>query len=70
MSSQEKRLQLNVQVGVWKASRLVEGSAGFGLISETATPWFDFADTVLGDGGKISERFPEYSILIQRLAQG
>jgi predicted cupin superfamily sugar epimerase len=63
-------LQLNVPGGVWKASRLVEGSAGFGLISEAVSPGFDYADMELGDREKLSERFPEYSRLIERLTRG
>ncbi|CRL52566.1 cupin domain-containing protein [Pseudomonas sp. URMO17WK12:I11] len=63
-------LQLNVPGGVWKASRLVEGSAGFGLISEAVSPGFDYADMELGAREKLSERFPEYSMLIERLTRG
>jgi predicted cupin superfamily sugar epimerase len=63
-------LQLNVPGGVWKASRLVEGSAGFGLISEAVSPGFDYADMELGDREKLRERFPEYSMLIERLTRG
>ncbi|MNV07390.1 hypothetical protein D3C71_978150 [compost metagenome] len=60
-------LQLNVPGGIWKASRLVEGSSGFGLISEAVSPGFDFADMEMGDRKKLSEEFPEHSHLIEAL---
>lgn len=63
-------LQLQVSGGVWKASRLIEGSAGFGLISEAVSPGFDYADMELGDRQKLSERFPEHSMVIERLTRG
>ncbi len=63
-------LQLHVHGGVWKASRLKEGSAGFGLISEAVSPGFDYADMQLGDRQKLSERFPEHSVLVEKLTRG
>ena len=63
-------LQLHVPGGVWKASRLTDGSAGFGLISEAVSPGFDYADMEMGNRQKLSERFPEHSMLIERLTQG
>lgn len=63
-------LQLHVPGGIWKASRLVKGSAGFGLISEAVSPGFDFADMQMGDRRKLSEAFPEHLALIEQLTQG
>lgn len=53
-------LQLHVPGGVWKASRLINGSAGFGLISEAVSPGFDFADMLMGDRQVLGERFPQH----------
>jgi predicted cupin superfamily sugar epimerase len=64
-----QRLQLHVPGGVWKASQLVEGSAGYGLISEAVSPGFDFADMELGSRQKLSEAFPEHAELIQMLTR-
>ncbi|VVO92845.1 cupin domain-containing protein [Pseudomonas fluorescens] len=63
-------LQLHVPGGVWKASRLMVGSAGFGLISEAVSPGFDYADMQLGDRQKLSARFPEHSVLVEKLTRG
>ena len=63
-------LQMHVPGGVWKASRLTEGSAGFGLISEAVSPGFDYADMQLGDRQKLRERFPEHSVLVEKLTRG
>jgi predicted cupin superfamily sugar epimerase len=63
-------LQLHVPGGVWKASRLVTGSAGFGLISEAVSPGFDFADMQMGDRQMLGEQFPQHSKLIEQLTRG
>lgn len=62
-------LQLHVPGGVWKASQLKGGSAGFGLISEAVSPGFDFTDMEMGDRQKLTEKFPEYSALVEKLTQ-
>jgi predicted cupin superfamily sugar epimerase len=62
-------LQLHVPGGVWKASRLTDGLAGYGLISEAVSPGFDYADMKLGHRQKLSELFPEHSELIAELTQ-
>ncbi|MHC8354112.1 cupin domain-containing protein [Pseudomonas sp. LB3P81] len=62
-------LQLHVPGGVWKASRLLSGSAGLGLISEAVSPGFDFADMQMGDRQKLCEAFPEHSALIEQLTR-
>lgn len=63
-------LQLHVPGGVWKASQLMEGSAGYGLISEAVSPGFDYADMQLGSQQKLGELFPEHSELFEKLARG
>ena len=63
-------LQLHVPGGVWKASRLMKGSSRFGLISEAVSPGFDYADMQLGDRQKLSARFPEHSVLVEKLTRG
>ncbi|MFJ7284377.1 cupin domain-containing protein [Pseudomonas sp. NPDC099000] len=64
-----QRLQLHVPGGVWKASRLMDGLAGYGLISEAVSPGFDYEDMELGNRQTLSEQFPEHSQLIGELAQ-
>ena len=55
---------------VWKASQLMDGSAGFGLISEAVSPGFDFADMALGTQQQLSEQFPEHAELFEKLTGG
>ncbi|MFL1527244.1 cupin domain-containing protein [Pseudomonas sp. O230] len=62
-------LQLHVPGGIWKASRLMKGSAGFGLVSEAVSPGFDFADMEMGDRQKLSDEFPEHQALIEQLTR-
>ncbi|WP_338524557.1 cupin domain-containing protein [Pseudomonas batumici] len=61
-------LQLHVPGGVWKASRLLAGSTGYGLISEAVCPGFDFADMTLGRCHELVARFPEHARLFELLA--
>ncbi|MFJ4192579.1 cupin domain-containing protein [Pseudomonas sp. NPDC089534] len=63
-----QHLQLYVPGGVWKASRLLGGEHGFGLISEAVSPGFDYADMKLGERDELTERFPQHRALIDRLA--
>lgn len=59
-------LQLHAPGGIWKASRLLDGSNGFGLISEAVSPGFDFADMEMGDRQKLLEQFPQHRMLIEK----
>jgi predicted cupin superfamily sugar epimerase len=63
-------LQLQVPGGIWKASQLMHGAAGFGLISEAVSPGFDFADMEMGDRQKLGQQFPEHRTLIEKLTRG
>jgi predicted cupin superfamily sugar epimerase len=63
------RLQLTVAGGIWKASRLTDGPAGYGLISEAVTPGFDYADMTLGRTSELVQRFPAHEALIRRLSR-
>lgn len=63
-------LQLHVPGGVWKASQLLEASAGYGLISEAVSPGFDFADMEMGNRQKLTGQFPEHSALFEKMTQG
>lgn len=63
------RLQLTVPGGIWKASRLTPGPAGYGLISEAVTPGFDYADMTLGRTSRLLQQFPEHTDLIRRLSR-
>jgi predicted cupin superfamily sugar epimerase len=62
-------LQLHVPGGVWKASRLLDGEYGFGLISEAVSPGFDFADMEMGNRKKLIATFPQHRALIERLTR-
>ena len=63
------RLQLTVAGGIWKASRLSDGAAGYGLISEAVTPGFDYADMTLGRTSELLRRFPAHEVLIRQLSR-
>lgn len=60
-------LQMHVPGGIWKASRLLDGSNGFGLISEVVSPGFDFADMQMGHRQKLTAQFPQHRALIEKL---
>lgn len=64
-----QQLQLVVEGGVWKASELLPGPCGFGLISEAVTPGFDFADMRLGKCGELVDVFPQHGEVIARLTR-
>ncbi|UVL92070.1 cupin domain-containing protein [Pseudomonas siliginis] len=65
-----QQLQLHVPGGTWKASRLLEGSNGFGLISEAVSPGFDFAEMEIGDRAKLTAQYPQHGALIEMLTRG
>lgn len=65
-----QHLQLHVPGGIWKSSRLLDGSTGFGLISEAVSPGFDFADMEMGDREKLTAQFPQHRALIEKLTRG
>lgn len=54
---------LIVKGGVWKASRLLNGS--FGLIAEAVTPGFDYQDMTLVGQSHIQKHCPEQSECLQ-----
>lgn len=62
-----QHLQLHVPGGIWKASRLLNGPQGLGLISEAVSPGFDFADTQMAEGKKLAAQFPQHRALIEKL---
>ena len=64
-----QQLQLHVPGGIWKASRLLNGSNGFGLISEAVSPGFDFADMEMGNRQKLSAEYPQHRALIEKLTR-
>ncbi len=67
--AQGQRLQLTVRGGIWKASRLLPGANGYGLISEAVSPGFDFADMTLGERAGLTEQFPQHGALIEALTR-
>jgi predicted cupin superfamily sugar epimerase len=64
-----QQLQLHVPGGIWKASRLLNGTNGFGLISEAVSPGFDFADMQMGGRQKLTAQFPQHRNLIEELTR-
>lgn len=64
-----QRLQLTVRGGIWKASRLLPGAHGYGLISEAVSPGFDFADMTLGEQAELTGKFPQHGALIEALTR-
>ncbi|WP_202405752.1 MULTISPECIES: cupin domain-containing protein [Halomonadaceae] len=64
-----QRLQLHVAGGVWKASELLEGPYGYGLISEAVSPGFDYDDMTLGDAETLRTQFPEHEGLFEPLTR-
>lgn len=64
-----QHLQMHVPGGIWKASRLLNGEHGFGLISEAVSPGFDFVDMEMGDRRKLIARFPQHRMLIEKLTR-
>ena len=64
-----QHLQLHVPGGIWKASRLLNGEYGFGLISEAVSPGFDFADMEMGNRQKLVAQYPRYRALIEMLTR-
>ncbi|UZM16311.1 cupin domain-containing protein [Pseudomonas kielensis] len=62
-------LQLHVPGGIWKASKIRAGTAGYGLISEAVSPGFDYADMEMSDRQKLTAQFPEHSELIEKMTQ-
>ena len=67
--AQGQRLQLTVKGGIWKASQLLDGEAGYGLISEAVSPGFDYADMTLGTEQKLTDTFPQHSELFKTLTR-
>lgn len=64
-----QHLQMHVPGGIWKASRLLNGEHGLGLISEAVSPGFDFADMKMGDRRQLIARFPQHRMLIEKLTR-
>ncbi|MFL1501613.1 cupin domain-containing protein [Pseudomonas sp. O64] len=62
-------LQLRVPGGIWKASKISKGAAGYGLISEAVSPGFDYADMKMSDRQKLTAQFPQHSALIEKMTQ-
>lgn len=64
-----QQLQLTVQGGIWKASRLQPGALGYGLISEAVSPGFDFSDMTLGRAEDLRKQFPQHQALFPALTR-
>ncbi|MGD8176371.1 cupin domain-containing protein [Marinimicrobium sp. ARAG 43.8] len=64
-----QRLQMTVKGGVWKASRVLPGRMGYGLISEAVSPGFDFADMTLGERQPLLSQFPQHAEAIRQLTR-
>jgi predicted cupin superfamily sugar epimerase len=62
-------LQLTVKGDIWKASELLPGEHGYGLISEAVSPGFDYADMTLGTNELLQAKFPQHWKLMEPLIQ-
>jgi predicted cupin superfamily sugar epimerase len=62
-------LQLTVKGDIWKASELLTGEHGYGLISEAVSPGFDYADMTLGTNELLQAKFPQHWKLMEPLIQ-
>lgn len=58
--------QFVVPKGVWFASEVLESDA-YSFVGCTVSPGFDFGDFELADKKLLSDEFPEYSQIIDRL---
>ena len=61
--------QLLVKGGVWKASRLLRGAYGYGLISEAVAPGFAYEDMTLARRDELLNAYPEHKTLIHALTR-
>ena len=64
--STNQELQVVVPAGAWFAS---ESTGSYSLVGCTVSPGFDFKDFELADGKKLTQDFPEYNSIIQRLTR-
>ena len=62
-------LQLTVPGGTWKASELLPGSLGYGLISQVVSPGFDYSDMQMGERAALEARFGQHQVWIRRLTR-
>lgn len=60
-----EKLQLHVKGGIWKRSRLLSASHGYGLISEAVSPGFEYQDMALGDINTLSAQYPQHETEIR-----
>lgn len=67
--TQGHHLQMTVPGGIWKASRLLSGNIGYGLISEAVTPGFDYDDMTLGTTQDLLGSFPHHDQIIRELSR-
>lgn len=61
--------QFTVPAGAWFGAR-IKGSTGFGLVSCTVAPGFDFADFELAEYKKISREYSAYDSMLQEMCIG
>ena len=59
--------QLVVPGGAWQGAYRLDGPHGFSLLGATMAPGFDYADYATGPRGELSETWPMFAELIERL---
>ncbi len=68
--SQGHQMQMMVEGGTWKASKIsTSGKYGYGLIGEAVAPGFEYADMQLGKTANLIKQFPKYRTLIEELSR-
>lgn len=66
--SQGQELQVIVEANVWKASRLQNGTAEYGLIGEAVAPGFEYQDMQLAEQLALINDYPQHEKLIKELS--
>jgi predicted cupin superfamily sugar epimerase len=61
--------QVTIPAGAWFGARLVDAT-GFGLVSCTVAPGFDFADFELGERASLKARYRQHADWIDALTRG
>ncbi len=59
--------QLVVPGDVWQGSHVLDGPHGYALLGATMAPGFDYADYRTGPRVELTEKWPAFATLIERL---
>jgi predicted cupin superfamily sugar epimerase len=65
----DQHISFAVEPGVWFAAEL-PGKTGFGLVSCAVAPAFDFAKFEMAKRQELTDRYPQYAEILERLCRG